>query len=374
MNPFDCLSEDVWPLVLNHLTVRDILNLSLVSPTSEEIIGESFVCMKKIWLRLYPPLNDVGSLLSSKRKYQNVKIQRGLPTKCKAIFKMYRWRQVMMRDDLEMDCAELLGQIATTVEHLEIWDVAVTGPIAPVDFPCLQSLTYNLSTPETFSIFFGKNPRLKEMKLTASSMLFTDAIEKFTNSESFMDQFFESNSQIENLQLNSVNRIFKKESSIGSLKLRKLSIEIDFEDDEKENFMKFVRSQKHLEDISIHSINDFPIFVDLMISASKCRALRFLKSPRDENDRNLPTLAAIVEIEIPQVIGFKETLLRCFTSLEVLILMGPLSLETLSFIAHNLFSLRILRAKKISTETYEEYKRLKSKYCEINRDIHLESQ
>ena len=76
MDPFETLDIDVFPFILKHLSVKNILQASCVNSNRNSIVEDSTVCMKKIWLRFYDPLADLKCLRGSRRKYRNVKIQR----------------------------------------------------------------------------------------------------------------------------------------------------------------------------------------------------------------------------------------------------------------------------------------------------------
>lgn len=267
------------PLLFQHLSVRDILQLSQVSIFCEQAIGDSKECMKKVWLRFYPPLNDVGSLVESRRKYQNFKVQRTMPEACEQVFKMHQWRGAMVRDDITMDInllTTLLEHLATTtVEQLDIWDVAIaesSKEVAPIDFPCLRKLEYNLSTPKTFAVFLGKNPRLREVKLSSNSSHFSDPIDEFIEPENIIDKFFEKNPQIENLELKSITGMFRIKSK-ASLRVKRLSFEGDLTNGEEENFIKFIENQICLRDILIQGSNNSRTLDELTNALRSCNAL-----------------------------------------------------------------------------------------------------
>lgn len=363
MDPIECLSIDVLPLIFQHLSVRDILSLSQVSTLCEEVLGDSKECMKKIWLRFYPPLNDVESLLRSKRKYQNFKIQRKFPEKCVPVFNTHRWRQVMIRDCNDID-DKIFVDLAKTVEEIDIWNVTVTSA-CPIDFPRLKKLECNLETA-SLSMFCGKNPALKEVNFTSNTELDVADVD--------VEAFLESNPQIETLELVSanLNRMFKAECFADLLKLKKLKVSIDFKNNDKEIFFKFIRCQTSLQEIIVQNCYDMAMLSDMMKESLSCKVLRLLQNPfRYSVFHNI--LPNVIELELPQIIGFKDMLFRCFPNLQILCLNSVLSQETLSFIAHNLHSIRILKAKSISLDVQIYYESIKSIYTDINPNIRLQS-
>lgn len=178
MDPLENLEEDVWRMVFQHFSVRDIIKASLVSPMWNNLIGGSRTCMSKVWLRFYWPTNNVDSLMSSKRKYQNYKVQRGFLPSLIPVFEKYKWVRVMMRDDREMDPDNYIGlmqDLAPTLEELELWNVSVVPKDAskdfdPIDFPVLRQLEWNNTSCQCLKIFLGSNPRLHCIKSDASNI------------------------------------------------------------------------------------------------------------------------------------------------------------------------------------------------------------
>lgn len=261
MDPFEALEEDVWPMIFQNLSVRDLLKASQVSTTWENIIGKSSVCMAKVWLRFYEPLNDIESLWNSKRKYQNCKIQRGIRVTVSDVFYKFRWKQVMMRDHTtgRKDHGELMNFLRHSIEALDIWDVKVKASNTcdySVDFPMLKKLEYNMSSRCVFLMFLGKNPKLREVKLAYSTNeILPDRILDVSD----IHRFLSINPQIVNLKLSEIRYVFKSDiSKIVSFRLKSFSFDINFfSEGEVENLLKFVVQQKLLEEITIYTIHDW---------------------------------------------------------------------------------------------------------------------
>jgi hypothetical protein len=80
-NPFFELHSDVHPLVLQHFTGKEVLNLFTVSLECYQVVSESSAAMKKIQLCFQessanvPTPLEVFTLLNSDRKYQNVAVK-----------------------------------------------------------------------------------------------------------------------------------------------------------------------------------------------------------------------------------------------------------------------------------------------------------
>lgn len=173
MDPLKKLHEDVWLLIFQHFTVRDIIKVSLISPLWANSIGDSRSCMKKVWLRFYWPLSDVLSLVESKRKYQNFKIQHGLPHSLIPVYEKYRWTRVMMRDEtfnLPDSYIKLMKELAPTVQELDLWNLSQSEPDDPnacvtiIDFPLLEKIELGDISYQLLTVFLGENPKLAEVK------------------------------------------------------------------------------------------------------------------------------------------------------------------------------------------------------------------
>lgn len=71
--------------------------------------------------------------------------------------------------------------------------------------------------------------------------------------------------------------MFRIESQARLLKLKKLSFEIDFTNNEKENFLKFIRSQTFLGEILIQSFSDEKLLHEVTNAVKSCKALTIKK-------------------------------------------------------------------------------------------------
>lgn len=210
MDPLEGISEDIWPMIFQHLSVRDILRATLVSPAWENAIGECNSCMKNVWLRFYWPLDDEDSLMRSERKYQNFKMQRNMPTKLDQIFNKFQWKQVMMRDCMELtriDFVNMMEKLSSSVEKLEIWDVRVqeSEVLSPIDFPQLTTLDTNLSSYQVIETFLGKNPCLTKVKLSGYGAQINETGQDRRDLMKIFHKFLQHNPQIKHLNLDSAD-------------------------------------------------------------------------------------------------------------------------------------------------------------------------
>lgn len=196
MDPFEIFGIDVAPLILNHLTVRDLLNCTLVNKNWNEIVG--FAAVSKIWLRFYYPFGEFD-LLESKRKYTNFKIQHGLPKHLVKVFEKFKWKNVMMRDDHDMKYEELfniLMSFSETIESLDFWDIGTVSSNNKnlhIDFPKLKKLELNLTNRAVFSLFLGRNPKLKDVIFRDEGVIFKNVQQEIMHPTNLIHEFLKLN-------------------------------------------------------------------------------------------------------------------------------------------------------------------------------------
>jgi hypothetical protein len=78
MDPLQSIC-DVQDLILQHFTVDETLEFSLISRSFYKTIGNSNAAMKKVWLNIgdrfnEPSREDLKAFRASERKYQNFKV------------------------------------------------------------------------------------------------------------------------------------------------------------------------------------------------------------------------------------------------------------------------------------------------------------
>jgi hypothetical protein len=107
MDLISALPEEIFNEIGSYLNDKDVLNSSLVCKRWNQLISQSYECMKKITAK-YTNYNykiDLTSLLSSERKYQNIKIG----------FQRNRY----MNHDLEQNIKTILEKFSNTIVTLE---------------------------------------------------------------------------------------------------------------------------------------------------------------------------------------------------------------------------------------------------------------
>lgn len=231
MDPISFFGEDISPFILQHLSVRDLLKCSLVSTKWNQIIGSSTKAMSKIWLRFYDPLEDISCLKCSTRKYSNFKIQRGLPKVLLSIIEKYKWKNVMMRDDTEIDYEELLkffNKLAPTLETLDLWDIATkessSKDTVHINFPHLKQVELNLTDRRVLSLFLGQNPKLKKATIRNEGMCFSNVQQDIMEPTNLIHDFLMHNN-IEILKLLHCEWAFETDISEGlSTDFKKITV------------------------------------------------------------------------------------------------------------------------------------------------------
>lgn len=347
MNPFECLSSDIFPNIFQHFVVREILNASLVSPSWNKTISESFSCMEKIWLRFYDPLDDVESLMKSNRKYRNFKVQRKLNPKIENVFKKFEWKGVMMRDMAVFErkineYQDFMNHLAPSVQEIEWWCVTkkerLQKLLPPIDFPMLRKLEccFCSQSVDMFSVFLGKNPRLNHLKLSTKYTFSYDS-----NLPSILVQFLKQNNQIKHLT--PLNFMFQNDiSAETNLDLESIVFSLNFEVVEKENFIKFIQSQPNIASFSFERNSpDVETFSEIF-NAMRCCKTIVIEQMCNRSPLNVKIQPSITKLKIVNTFFYLEQFLMATPNLESLYAL-TLTKEALEFASRNLKSLKLIK-------------------------------
>ncbi|CRL03664.1 CLUMA_CG016602, isoform A [Clunio marinus] len=364
MDPLYKLSDDLLPFVFQHLKAIDIVKASLVSPQWYLKIGKSFECMQKIWLPFYEsssPLYNIKCLLNSERSYQNFKIQRGLPGNMISVFKKFQWKKVMIRDDQEMDCNDfkaLMTHIASTVDTLDLWNIGTQvseDELPAINFPNLRTLEYNFSSNQILPVFFGKNPKLLEVRIVTLAEDDDDELpnEKISRLFKFLDQ----NPSINDVKFYGASSLFFRSQSNHeiSLRLEKFAFADDFlENADKKCFLKFLSKQHNLKDVRFlpeSKFNDVNFFVEIWKTLKNCKILTLSKCPNIDAILLLVTNTSIEKIRIESEINVQEAKMLTVTPNLKHLHLRSLNNKLLTYIVNNIKSVKIIN---YFTAPYEE--------------------
>lgn len=157
-NPFSKLHEDIHPLVLQHFTGKEVLNLFTVSPKCYQLVSESSAALKKIELRFYefsagdPSPKEVTILLNSNRKYQNVQANFFfLSNAIRKLLLLERFSQSLVSLDISVK-EELVSKLPLNLS-----------------FPKLKSLDVAASSQINLKLLQA-SPRLEELSIATKIM------------------------------------------------------------------------------------------------------------------------------------------------------------------------------------------------------------
>lgn len=375
MDPLEFLSIDVLPFIFQHFTVKNILQVSLLSLSWNDAVNDSS-CMEKIWLRFYPPIGNIEVLKLSKRNYQNFKLQRMMDPKLKEVFERFRWKRVMMRDIKYEDTKilrEFMSLLAPSIREIEWWmltSLPEKNLCQPVDFHKLQKLECSIS-PDSFDVFHilcGKNPRLKEVKLTRLAPL---ELRERNFDNGAVRQFLKLNRNIKHLALYDMNIIFQEDICEMNLESFKATLKID--DPEKRFFVKFIESQLELEKITLFMGKlDWHFFTEIWGSLRCCKEIEINTCLTFMVPTNLTVLPNVkkLRVEAPNTI---QMCILCATPNLVKLQMSRLTHNVTDYVAHNLKSLQLLKYFQ-GTEEVCHYEELKRSHTNINRNIQFNRQ
>lgn len=166
------LPFEILEIITTFLSIQDILNLSLTSKFSNEIIGNSRCCMNRIWIKFYTfKLKDLKCLEESERNYEKLKINR---VKENAHFEFLHRLHMPWSKMLIYNCeikqfpqfASILKNCSDTIEELELSDIQILNnnyAILPINFPRLQRAMFRNVPSTAMEIFLGENTRLKNL-------------------------------------------------------------------------------------------------------------------------------------------------------------------------------------------------------------------
>lgn len=357
MDPFVCL-PDVQEHILQHFRVRDIINACTVSTSWNDLIGGTRICMEKIYLRFYEPIDDVNSLLKSSRKYQNFKMQKGCRLALLPVVKHFKWKRVMLNDDYftdrQMQFSQFFEMLAPTLVELEMESVSPFCLIIPMDFPALEKLKVSQCNPNVLSIFTKKNPRLREFSFSGHKS--NDIVD--------INRVMETNPQITHLTMpwNYLSRHFKLHSKLQRLKLT------CFEEVMEIQLKEFTKGQRGLGELCIN----MPSGSDSRALPEFLRAfdnLKFLSlqgiAPSGEAIEGITTNLNLIELKI----GFESTdLLLKYPNLQVFSI-ATVSSDIILFLCYHMKSLTLVLTARLTPEAAELYESLKSTSLPINRYI-----
>ncbi|KAL7050891.1 hypothetical protein ACKWTF_004258 [Chironomus riparius] len=166
MDLLSALPEEIFNEIGSYLNGKDVLNSTLVCKGWNQMIGQSNECMKKITAK-YTNYNykiDLSTLLTSERKYQNIKIG----------FKLSQY----MDFHVELNIKAILKKFSNTIITLEtthdIWDVCDLPRLRELDFVSTSNIhPYYRRYLKYFESngLIEKCPQIKKLSIKSPDML-----------------------------------------------------------------------------------------------------------------------------------------------------------------------------------------------------------
>lgn len=251
-NYLETLPYELKENIFKHLDLNDILILSLVSKTMNEAVGQSSLCMSKIWIKFYSfNMKDLTCLGNSVRNYKKLKINRvKLDGHYKFLIELQqKWKKVLI-----YNCEfknfntfyELIESFAETVSEIEISDVEILSndqKIEPLKFPMLKRFMLRNVTTEVLEIF-----RMSSKKLNVAAF---DIPQGAYSLHNVTNEILRASPNLKLLQLGPqyIKELFSQGNDykfkLKSL-LLKFSIVNDLSDNEEQNISKFITHQNDI--------------------------------------------------------------------------------------------------------------------------------
>lgn len=396
MDPFKSIHEHVHGLILQHFTVDELLEFSLIAKSWNSAIGKSNLAMKKIWLNVgdrfnEPMKDDLKALRASDRNYQNFKIseiENGLQF---LLFPPRSWKRAVI--DIQSftpsrDFFNLLQICNKTIEHLEICDMDIEpngGENLEINFPELRKLRIGFVTSIALKPFVQNLPKLEKLMLEE----ITDVGVKTSESAKKMVQnLLMLQPQLTVLSLSSFAfcKLFESAEDFPfRLKCLLVEYSVNSEDDSRENsengnlenFIKFLNSQEKLVWVmlcewtcreSLQVLFSHPtldrISFEYFDGDSEKLETASLKLNANQNIRYLDINCEDVNPD------WVHSILKAAPN-AVTLYFFHVSQELFEYVATNMMHLKYLKFCSIFKDHEEFYRSLKTKGGKVNCDIEI---
>lgn len=381
MDPLEVCLVDVFDLIFQHFTYKDVIKCSLVSQQWNEIIGSSHNCMKHVWLKINKTEGQLYHLERSQRRYENFRIQPGPRAKLSEVLRKFRTKNAMITDEHgeeinHEDYFKFMEAMAPTVEDLQPGEASTINVknLLPIDFPKLRELQYTVTNRTAFSIFLGSNPKLERVLLSFSNNVPTE----FLVPDNIIHSFLQRNSQIQSLWMCEVHCAFTTDITQNlSLDLKTFAFAItnlEFSEKAGENLVKFIKLQKNLEWLKILCLYDRKVFLRLWTEGHFKRLFIMDCSLKGTMNNQVLTCNPLLE-EINFYLNPSCHILKFLRASPNLkaVKVRQLSKQIMEFSARNLRKLEQIKYQSVESEVEKLYEQLKaSADTDINRGIKLE--
>lgn len=260
MDPLDNFSPFLHGFFFQHLTVDEILTISLVSKAWNQAVGNSREAMKKIWLNVgdrfnEPKKEDLKAFRVSERNYQNFKIseiENGLQI---LLFPKRHWKRAKI--DIQSfttykDYINLLNIFNESIVELDIFDMDIERVDNEIlyesfPFPHLEILRVGFVTSNCLKAFIQHLPKLYKVQLESIT---DQGMREDESASELMVKFLKFQTKLTNLSLSADLFVdFIKHNETLKFSLTHLLIEDkgNWGNEERLNFKKFLIEQNQLE-------------------------------------------------------------------------------------------------------------------------------
>lgn len=376
MDPLEEISEDIHFLVLQHLSVLDILEASTVSSVWYEKLGESATCMQKVKLSLKiakgPAISKqqqqddmLEVMQSTSRRYQNLALD------CR------------YDEDFSKEAWKFLKHLAPFVTELRIKSIKMDSQSSIV-LPRLKVLRLTYVRAPIRNVLLASSKSFTKLKLK-TELPFQWGEKSKPDQESLacirscMENNMERLQELELVGSHQYKSFFTDDfSDIVRFRLKALKVKTDMRlvlisETNEANFIKFLATQSCcLETIFIdvcrsnvitHIFNHMPALTSIHINLVIMNDFRI-------SDLNLNLNEKVVDLNIPYVVHQEDiieflNIAPNITSLFV----AHLSYATMDHIARNQMELRSVKYRFGANGVETLYERLKTENPRVNQNI-----
>jgi hypothetical protein len=341
MDPFDSktLHEDVYCYITQHLDGKDVLAISEVSTTWNQIaenkIGD------KVHLKLdldSMKAKDFSTITQTSRAYKKVSLASNNNGR-----------------------VNVICELSTHAEEMEI---SVIHREEQESFPNLKILDLNVAVNEDSWILKSNMNQLEKLKLNVQCSIGTE------NDPSHVHGFLAKLENLKHFELSGCNLSILETLNVPApFQLEYLRAPLTFNtvfmDSQRQNLQTLVISQNCCKTRFHQILVEFPDLKNLEAELCDCTWIL------DDEDGPIPVNSTIKELKLRNV-GDDEFLQYLLPSLPALVSLEItwLSIELIEFIAQNLHQLEKLTYQELDEGTLERYEEMKNEEIEgVNKNI-----
>lgn len=379
MDPLEQVSPDIDYLIFQHLTPKEVLEISNVSKSWNEIIGSSTTCMKKIELALRFWKDTPGTkqeqcnekikvIQESTRQYQNVSID------CR------------FDKSLSYEFWKFLSSHQSSLVELKIKSIQLefASPLTPcLTLPKLQVLKLTYVATNVRNILLRSCCSLTKLKLKMESPFkWGESTKIEQESLTSIRKCLEVNQSLKDIEIHGCtqyNLFFDLQvSDVVRFRLKMLKIKSGLRlavlsENNERNLISFLRTQ--LDCLESFYIDGCRINI-IQFVFNNMTALRSIQVDVMVMEKNeiseLHLNENIRDLMIPYV--------NCHENIREFLIAVPnieslfiayLSHESMNFIARNLMNLKTLKFRYDENECEDFYEQLREDHPEVNQSIEM---